>query len=120
MSLPFKKLKALVDRESPKKKAPEDDELEGDGTDDAKLAKYVEEEGEKVNDKGVDPETKKLLKDYDPDHNPASWVRDEAKWERAKEAVDPEGEGAEKYDEPYAVVVAVYKRMGGRIKSKKG
>lgn len=45
-------------------------------------------------------------------HNPASWVRDERIWEKAKAAVS-----REKYDEDayWAVVTKVYKNMGGRV-----
>lgn len=47
--------------------------------------------------------------------NPAAWVADEDLWEKAKEVVDPEGVGEEKYEDPWAVVVHVYQQMGGRI-----
>lgn len=58
-----------------------------------------------------------LIADYDPerDGNPPAWVADEATWERAKEAVDPEGEGAD-YDEPWAVTSYVYRKLGGALK----
>lgn len=42
-----------------------------------------------------------------------SWVRDEKIWARAKRTVLA---GKKKYDEPYAVITTVYKKMGGRIK----
>jgi hypothetical protein len=80
---------------------------------DKKLASQV---GEKVQNGDVDDELLDLMHDYDPEHNPPSWVASEATWERAKDAVDPEGEGADKYDDPYGVVVHVYKSMGGKIK----
>ena len=44
--------------------------------------------------------------------NPASWVADEAIWERAKAAADKGGYG----DEHWAVVAHVYKKMGGAVK----
>jgi len=48
--------------------------------------------------------------------NPPSWVMDEDIWERAKKAVEPYWN---RYRDPYAVVVYVYKQMGGRVKKKK-
>jgi hypothetical protein len=127
MPVPAKKMKALVDKESRKKPHDEDEEDEHhahphddeDDTDEADVAKYVKEEGDRVNDGKHDPQLKKLMRGFNPDKNPPSWVRNESKWDRAKEAVDPEGEGAEKYDEPYAVVAHVYKRMGGKIGKQK-
>lgn len=47
--------------------------------------------------------------------NPPSWVANEGIWEEAKAAVDPDGEGAAKYPDPWAVVTHVYKRMGGVV-----
>lgn len=123
MPVPAKKLKAFVDQDEEKsgkkKKRPEDeekDEDKGEDVDEADLHKYVEEEGERVNSGKQDKKLRKLMKGFDPEENPPKWVAHKAKWERAKEAVDPEGEGADKYDEPYAVVAHVYKRMGGGIK----
>jgi hypothetical protein len=48
--------------------------------------------------------------EVDPAHNPPAWVADEAIWERAKEAA----EGGE-YEDFYAVVTDIYKKMGGGI-----
>ena len=111
-TLTKRKLRALVDRDR-KRPPPE----RKDDYDPAKLERIVQEEGDRINDGRGDRNLAEFIrKNYDSKHNPASWVQDEAKWERAKEAVDPEGDGADKYDEPYAVVAAVYKRMGGRIK----
>lgn len=45
-------------------------------------------------------------------------IEDEDIWKKAKESVDPEGKGSH-YDNPYAVVTDVYKKMGGRMKSGK-
>ncbi len=120
MAIPARKLKSFVDKDNPKKHHDDDDERDDksedkDKTDDAKLSKFVKEEGDRVNGGKQDPQLKKLMRGFDPEDNPPAWVRDESKWERAKEAVDPEGDGADKYDEPYAVVAHVYKRMGGRI-----
>lgn len=63
-----------------------------------------------------DPELLAKTTGYDPerDGNPPSWAVDESTWERAKDAVDPEGDGAT-YAEPWAVVAHVYKAMGGTI-----
>ena len=65
-----------------------------------------------------DPEIEQHLKGYDPvkHGNPPPFVENKPKWEKAKEAVDPEGKGAGKYDEPYAVATYVYKKMGGKLK----
>jgi len=93
-----------------------DDEDEEEDEDDAAVAKFVHEEGKRVNDGKHDGQLKKLMAGFDPEENPPAWVGDEAKWDRAKEAVDPEGDGEEKYDDPWAVVAHVYKRMGGKIK----
>jgi len=50
---------------------------------------------------------------------PKSFIKDEDTWKKAKAAVDPEGKGAAKYDNPYAVVTDVYKKMGGQIGKQK-
>jgi uncharacterized protein len=55
----------------------------------------------------------KASKDVNRPDNPPSFVGDEDVWERAKEAVKPDWD---KYDEPYAVVMSVYKNMGGSLK----
>jgi hypothetical protein len=80
---------------------------------DRKLAAQV---GKRVQDGDVDDKLMDLMYDFDPEHNPPEWVASEATWERAKDAVDPEGDGGDKYDEPYAVVAHVYRSMGGKIK----
>jgi hypothetical protein len=66
----------------------------------------------------LDKDVARQMEGYDPaeDGNPPAWVADEDIWEKAKEAVDPEGDGADKYDEPYAVVAQVYFNMGGTKK----
>jgi hypothetical protein len=56
-------------------------------------------------------------KAFDRPDNPASWIDDEDVWEKAKKAVEPKWDD---YDDPYAVVVSVYKNMGGTIGSGKG
>ena len=92
------------------------DSGEDDADEDVKIARLVVEEGKRVNDGKEDGQLKRLMADFDPEENPPAWVRDEEKWDRARDAVDPDGEGGEKYDEPWAVVAHVYKRMGGKIK----
>jgi hypothetical protein len=48
-------------------------------------------------------------------HNPASWVEDEGKWEKAKEAaLKSYDEGDDAY---WPVVTTIYENMGGGIKS---
>jgi hypothetical protein len=42
--------------------------------------------------------------------NPPAWVEDEAAWERAKEQIKPKWDD---YEEPWAVVVHIYKQMTG-------
>lgn len=48
-----------------------------------------------------------------PRDNPPRWAIDKDTWHRAEEKVKPHWA---KYDQPYAVVVDVYKRMGGRVR----
>lgn len=47
-------------------------------------------------------------------HNPASWVADEGKWEKAKAAADKGGYEDDAY---WAVVAHIYQQMGGEVKS---
>lgn len=47
--------------------------------------------------------------------NPPSWVMDESVWAKAKKAVLG---GKKEYENPYPVIVSVYKNMGGRVKGK--
>lgn len=86
---------------------------EGGGEKD--YSQIVEEEVERVADGEGDEELMEKMADFNPEDNPPAWVDDEAIWEKAMKAVDPEGEGS-KYDQPFAVVAHVYKRMGGKIK----
>lgn len=51
----------------------------------------------------------------DSGHNPASWVEDEDKWEKAKGAAD-KGDYEKSSSSYYAVVTHIYKNMGGAIK----
>lgn len=54
----------------------------------------------------------------DEGHNPASWVEDEALWEKAKAAAD-KGDYEKDSDQYWAVVTAIYKKMGGGVKEDK-
>lgn len=64
----------------------------------------------------MDPEVAEYLAGYDAerDGNPPEWVADEATWEKAVAAVKPKWDD---YEEPYAVVAHVYKKMGGTFAS---
>lgn len=54
----------------------------------------------------------------DAGHNPASWVSDEATWDRAKaEASKGYDEGSDEY---WAVVTHIYKKMGGEVFDRTG
>ncbi len=68
----------------------------------------------------VDEETRKEIKDngknakYLP-HNPPGAIASEKIWDKAKKAVKKYWK---KYDEPWAVVYDVYRKMGGKPKKK--
>lgn len=104
---------------SPDDEAAEGESEEGEGEEEDEESDYaiVDEVLAEMSDGKTDDELMGLIAGYDPetDGNPPAWVTDEALWERAKEAVDPEGEGAE-YDDPWAVVAHVYARLGGETK----
>jgi hypothetical protein len=146
MAVGGKKLKALVERDSSpfggkkfKKPVEEEPEKDEEGEEDEAAEEEdnpgnedesEEGEGEEVDVAAIgsevqegrgEPEIMELTKGYDPEQhgNPPSWVEDEEIWEKAKEAVDPEGDGS-KYDQPWAVVAHVYSRMGGGLKSEGG
>lgn len=122
--IPPRKMKALLKRDArpPTKKdappvEPDDEDTEDDDEPaEDSLADIVAECGDRVEAGDEDPVLHHLMADFDPAHDPPAWVENEAIWERAEKAVDPEGKGAEKYDEPFAVVAAVYVRMGGSVK----
>jgi hypothetical protein len=69
----------------------------------------------------VDEETRKEIKEngnnskYLP-HNPPGSIASEKTWDRAKKVVKKYWK---KYDEPWAVVYDVYRKMGGKPKKKK-
>jgi len=101
------------DREESAESESEEDEDEDEKDD----ADYVDEALSEIEETGGDEQILKLVAEYDPteEGNPPSWVEDEDVWERAKEAVDPDGEGAD-YGDVWAVVATVYKKMGGEFK----
>lgn len=132
--IPIKKLQAFAGQKKPfpPKKGTDpgsDDEHDDEQESDEEKGESADKElrdaakkhaavvGKMAEDGKLDPEDLKWAKDYDPeeDGNPPQAIANEDIWERAKEAVDPEGKGA-KYDEPYAVVMSVYKKMGGKLK----
>ena len=75
----------------------------------------IKESAEEVDD-GGDDEIMELLNDYEEGDNPL-WAKDHKTWNKAVKLIDPEGDGAEKFDNPYAVVAHLYKKMGGSIES---
>ena len=106
MPLPAKKLSAFVASQKGSafkigKKAPRGKDIDVDA-----IAKDIKD------GKG-DPKLMDLAKGVTEETNPPSWIADEDIWEKAKAAVKPKWDD---YDEPYAVVSAVYRRMGGAIK----
>jgi hypothetical protein len=92
---------------------PDADAGDQEAPDPERLAQMVDEAAQDVEDE-KDGMLLALCDKYDPeaDGNPPSWAVQEGTWEKAKEAVDPEGKGVD-FDEPWAVVAHVYKAMGG-------
>lgn len=70
-----------------------------------------EEARREVKSQGKSPE----YKPFDKPHNPPSAIASEKTWDKAKKAVKKYWK---KYDEPWAVVMHVYKNMGGKAKKK--
>lgn len=73
----------------------------------------------------VDEETRREIKEngkkeeyipFDKAHNPPGVIASEKIWNRAKKAVKKYWKG---YEEPWAVVYDVYRKMGGKSKKKK-
>lgn len=73
----------------------------------------AEEIGQRVQSGNGDAHLLDLAADVSEDHNPPDTITDESIWEKAKAAVEPKWD---EYDEPYAVVMHVYKEMGGGFK----
>lgn len=91
---------------------PDDEDEEEDLADDAE--ELVATVAARVASGRVDTQLKKLLNGYDPGEQPVPpWAEDDL-WEKAVQAVDPDGDGAN-YDDPYLVVGAVYKKLGGAV-----
>lgn len=72
----------------------------------------------------IDEETRREIKEngknheykpFDKSHNPPGAIASEKTWDRAKKAVKKYWK---KYDEPWAVVYDVYRKMGGKPKKK--
>lgn len=59
---------------------------------------------------------RRMGKEVESSLNPPPFVADKKVWQRAKKVTKKYWK---KYDEPYAVVLDVYKNMGGKIKKKK-
>lgn len=127
MPVPAKKLAAFMQNEASKsgKKFPpfgkggpgrEDNDQGEEGAAPGKdYSQMVEEEAKRLADGRGDSELLDLMTTFDPEDNPPEWAAQPDVWMKAEEAVDPEGAGAT-YDEPYAVVAHVYKRMGGKVR----
>ena len=73
----------------------------------------------------IDEETRKEIREngkkeeyipFDKSHNPPGAIASEKTWNRAKKAVKKYWKG---YEEPWAVVYDVYRKMGGKPKKKK-
>jgi hypothetical protein len=97
---------------------PDGDEPDGDG-DDEDLEDMVEAAARAVED-GEDEEAERLGREHPGGDDPPDWVGNVDVWHRARAAVDPEGKGADLYDSPWAVVVALYRAMGGQVKDRDG
>lgn len=102
---------SLESEEHQESESPEFQQAEREGA----LEFMIKESAEEVED-GGDDEIMELLNDYEEGDNP-SWAKDHKTWKKAVKLIDPEGEGADKFDNPYAVVAHLYKKMGGSIES---
>jgi len=82
------------------------------------IAAMVEEAAEAA-EKGADPAVEDVLVDYmhGDTSKPPEWVTDRALWQKAVDAVGIGGQAEERYEEPFAVVVYLYKAMGGVLPS---
>lgn len=73
--------------------------------------------GDRVQSGDGDPDLMEKAQGITEETNPPDAITDEAIWEKAKAAVEPHWDD---YDEPYAVVMHVYKEMGGGFSGGKG
>jgi len=104
-------------KENPKVEEPEEKE-EGEQEEEKDYSAIVEEEAKKIDDGNPDEELVEKMQGFDfaLDDFP-EWVteqEDQDKWNDAKDAVDPEGEGM-KHNDPYLLIAHVYKRIGGKV-----
>jgi len=68
-------------------------------------------------DKGmVTPKIEALMAAHDPESGVPEWVADEPIWNRALNAVQPNGDGKDEYDDPWLVVGGLYRMLGGELK----
>lgn len=75
------------------------------------LTQLTPEERAEVKAQGKNEE----YKPFDKAHNPPSWAKNKAIWDRAKKAVKPYRKN---YKEPWSVISHVYFQMGGEKKHK--
>lgn len=69
----------------------------------------------------LDEQVDDALADFDPDeHDYPRMVKDHDLWDEAEEAVDPEQDGEQKYDDPWLLTGLVYKAMGGTFSDDDG
>jgi hypothetical protein len=105
------------EKKNPKVEEPEEKE-EGEQEEEKDYSAIVEEEAKKIDDGNPDEELVEKMQGFDfaLDDFP-EWItepEDQDKWNDAKDAVDPEGEGM-KHDDPYLLIAHVYKRIGGKV-----
>src|SRR5581483_6077385 len=80
------------------------------------LAQLVEEAAQEA-EAGQDHEIEDKLVDYmhGDQSAPPAWATDHDLWQKAADAVGLGGADDQKYDEPYAVVAYLYKKLGGQM-----
>jgi hypothetical protein len=105
------------EKKNPKVEEPEEKE-EGEQEEEKDYSAIVEEEAKKIDDGNPDEELVEKMQGFDfaLDDFP-EWItepEDQDKWNDAKDAVDPEGEGM-KHNDPYLLIAHVYKRIGGKV-----
>jgi hypothetical protein len=137
MPIPMKKMNAFIqenkkkpafpgkakqkfedDEEKKNPKVEEPEEKEEGEEEEKDYSVIVEEEAKKIDDGNPDEELVEKMQGFDfaLDDFP-EWItepEDQDKWNDAKDAVDPEGEGM-KHNDPYLLIAHVYKRIGGKV-----
>ena len=88
------------------------DNEEADIGDDISTAHEV---GQQVLNGDVSDDIVTLMEGYEEGETP-DWVLDEDIWQRAVTAVDPDGDGGERYEDAWLVVAMTYIRLGGKSK----